>query len=222
MKNLESYNKILEIYNQVSVIGLYKETRLFKYLISLFIYYFISIGIILYLSHDNTIEKPLQNISFVINGIIFILGIVSILWIMENRMRKRYSKQYKNFIKENSKYFRGFRALLFIEKIKKEKLDFNTDEIIKLIDLDIGVKNNNLLQNPFYTAMIGVGGIIIGTILNKIDELSNLIVIFIVYIFIFYLGMALVDIFRSKEYKKYDLKLFLAWNKSFAQNDRLS
>lgn len=135
---------------------------------------------------------------------------------INNSLTKIYGVEMKSFLKNNSLYWRGARALLFFESINKQKIDFDNKQIIDIVNNEIELKKFNFLNTPFMLFSIPILFSIVNELVSRFStEVLYLIILIIMIMIYFY--RQVVTIFRTEEMKLKDLKLFLEWHKTFTE-----
>ncbi len=134
---------------------------------------------------------------------------------INNKVVTYFGESSKAFIEQNEIHWRGIRALIFFENIKKENLHLSEDWISETIEKELNLKKFKILKTPIFLGLISVWGMLINSIFDKI-ELSVLWVFFFMLPIITYVFYSVVSILRTEESKMNDLKLFIHWYKVIA------
>ncbi|MFZ2890519.1 hypothetical protein, partial [Sulfuricurvum sp.] len=126
-----NYLKVLEAFN-TSTLKEIEERFGNKYFLKIIIGLYLVFAILSIWLYIDDSQFITIGMGFVIFGWIFYH-----LRCTNNQVISTFGKDSKHFVSQNKLYWRGARALLFFEKLKKENIDFKTDEIIKIIDKEL-------------------------------------------------------------------------------------
>jgi len=219
------YLKILEAFN-TSTLKEIEEKFGNKYLFKIAMIVFFILLILIYLSASmfefNNQDKVeiayvaskliVISVGFVIFGLIFIYSRD-----INNKVISTFGKNSEYFINQNKVYWRGIRALMFFEKLQKENIDLNAEEITNILNKELELKKFEILKNPFFMGVLTVSGMMANSIFDKLS-LEWLFVCLLISLLVIYFFHGLISILRTEESKINDLKLFIHWYELFGKD----
>jgi hypothetical protein len=206
-----NYLKVLEAFN-TSTLKEIEERFGSKYFLQIIIgVYLLFMILSIWLYRDDS--------QFITIGMGFVIfcGIFYHLRCTNNQVISTFGKDSKHFVSQNKLYWRGARALLFFEKLKKENIDFKTDEIIKIIDKELELKKFEILKTPFFIGAIAVFGMMADNVFDKLP-LEWLLLCLFASLIVVYFSYGLISTLRTEEAKINDLKLFIHWYEIFGKD----
>jgi len=211
MKMKNDYFKILSIYNKANLKEIEKVSGYSNWF---------NIGIVLYIiiaiSTIILSDSKYKNLYITFEGIILFIFIFILFKKIKTKFREKYNLEDDSFLKQNKLYWRGERALIFFNEIKKSKVKLESKKILKIIDKELELKKFEILKMPFLVGSFIVLGMIFDNIFSKID-LNWLLLCLVINIIVIDLYWDALSILRTEESKMNDLKLFIHWHDSFGK-----
>ena len=206
------YLTILSIYNKSNLKEIERITGYKNWANSIFLLYGICSIITVFL-----IDSNYKNLYIFIEGFIMFVLLFILLNKVKNKFVNLFNLDDDSFLMQNRLYWRGERALLFFYEIKKSKIEFDSNEVIRVIDKELELKKFDILKMPFFIGSFAVLGMLFDNLFSKLDQHWLLLLIFVVIVIMKLYHSALSSL-RTEESKMNDLKLFLYWYNLFGKD----
>ena len=202
----DTFYRIKQAYQSSVIDEIQKRVYNFKYM-----YIVVALSLCLVSSLLTLIHNSLS-----IVGILLIGYSLFIFRKQENNFFYNQFNVKESFLKDNKQYRMGERALLFFDKIRV--FSFDNQKIQEQLDIEIECKIFNIWNIPYVLAALSVFGIVLKQFVSLQEIKPFLWHMTFAAAIIAYLVCLYFEIFRTKEAKMKELKLFLYWYDLFGKS----
>lgn len=206
------YLKILSIYNKSNLKDIETKSG-YTHWFSIILILYISIAVVTIF----VVENKYKNFIIIFEGVVMFASLYLLSRKVKNKFVKLFNLEDDAFLKQNKLYWRGERALIFFEEVKKAKIEIESQTLIETINKELELKKFDILKMPFFVGAFTVLGMIFNSFFSKLDVPWLLFCMFIDFIAM-YLYWSALAVLRTEESKMNDLKLFIFWYDLFGRS----
>lgn len=153
--------------------------------------------------------------------IIYPLAILIRTKLLNYKLINIIGDEYRLFLEENKLYWVGVRSMLFCQNLYDCNVEDISGSTIEIIESRCEIRNTTLLNSLSFTICFGVLTIIANRLIELFFDKNNLTLLIIIFVLGIIFTFFITDftaIFRSEEKKKAELKFFVSIYKEFGRN----
>ncbi len=200
----KDYSLVKDNYYQSSISSIYKETDMS---IFIFLYYSIYVGVSFILLTMGLVRIITVNEVYFFFGVFTSLAIPIIIFI--NHITYIKLLQINNIKKPfliNNQNRKAERALIFFKKLNLLNTDYK--RLVKIINNEIEVTNENFFTNPRYSIMITITIVLFTELVSRMNNI-NLYIVILLCLILYYIFIVVDSLFPNKMLQLQELRLYL-------------